>query len=84
MTSDVLIDDLESSAEQDRVPNKSNGEEESSKCLLGSTLTESFHTLRLRSMNESFNTLSGNPLKEKDQKQSSKEASQECSFSLSR
>ena len=84
MTSDMLIDDLESSAEQEKLPNISNGEEESSKYLLGSNLAESFHNLRLRSMNKSFNTLSGNPLKEKDQKQRNEEAPQECSLSSSR
>ena len=40
----------------------SNGEEESSKFILGSTLAESFHATRLSKMNESFNTLEGDPL----------------------
>ena len=40
----------------------SNREEESSKSILGSTLSESFHATRMSKMNESFNTLEWDPL----------------------
>lgn len=86
MTSDLMIDsnyDLESSTEQEIIADKSNLEEESSKSLLGSALADSFHSLRLRSINESFNTLSGNPLNKKDNKIRYQEPSQECIESLS-